>query len=282
MLGPEAAAAAFPLGGIGTGNVSIGARGELRDWEISNHADKGTWLPFTFFAIRARPQDGESVSRVLEARIGPPHEGDSGHHIGKVAGLPRLDSSRMSGEYPLLTIEFADEQLPVEVRLQAFTPLVPLDVDASGIPGAVLRYTVHNPLDRPVDVTVAGSMSAPIGIVDHNVFQMPVFEGRPRVAERRSERLSGLEFGTDLPDDHVHFGTAALTTADPGATVTPQWAVDFWQDGVQLFWDDFTVRRSARAAARDPGGRLRAGPVAREPAQAADRVAGGRGDPGGR
>ncbi len=240
VLDAGAAAAAFPLGGIGTGNVSIGARGELRDWEISNHADKGTWLPFTFFAIRACPQDGESVSRVLEARIGPPHEGDSGHHIGKVAGLPRLDSSRMSGEYPLLAIEFADEELPVEVRLQAFTPLVPLDVDASGIPGAVLRYTVRNPLDRPVDVTVAGSMSSPIGIVDHNVFQMPVFEGRPRVAERRSERLSGLEFGTDLPGDHVHFGTAALTTADPGATITPQWAVDFWQDGVQLFWDDFT------------------------------------------
>ena len=56
VLGPEAATAAFPLGGIGTGNVSIGARGELRDWEISNHPDKGTWLPFTFFAIRVCPE----------------------------------------------------------------------------------------------------------------------------------------------------------------------------------------------------------------------------------
>ncbi len=27
---------AFLLGGIGTGNVSIGARGEFRDWEIFN------------------------------------------------------------------------------------------------------------------------------------------------------------------------------------------------------------------------------------------------------
>jgi hypothetical protein len=27
------ARAAFPLGGIGTGTVSLGARGELRDWE---------------------------------------------------------------------------------------------------------------------------------------------------------------------------------------------------------------------------------------------------------
>lgn len=240
MLGPEAAVAAFPLGGIGTGNVSVGARGELRDWEIANRADKGTWLPFTFFAIRARPRDGEAMSRVLEARIGPPHEGDSGHHIGKVAGLPRLRSARMSGEYPLLGIEFSDDDLPVEVRLEAFTPLVPLDVTSSSIPGAVLRYTVRNPLDREVDVTVAGSMSAPIGIVDHNVFQMPVFEGRPSVGERRTDGLSGLAFGTDLPADHVLFGSAALATADPAATTTPQWAVDFWQDGVQLFWDDFT------------------------------------------
>jgi non-lysosomal glucosylceramidase len=34
--GPEATQAAFLLGGIGTGNVSVGARGEFRDWEIFN------------------------------------------------------------------------------------------------------------------------------------------------------------------------------------------------------------------------------------------------------
>ena len=31
---PEATQVAFPLGGIGTGNVSLGARGDLRDVEI--------------------------------------------------------------------------------------------------------------------------------------------------------------------------------------------------------------------------------------------------------
>ncbi len=240
-LGPDATVAAFPLGGIGTGNVSVGARGELRDWEIGNHPDKGTWLPFTFFAIRAQPSGGDPVSRVLETRIQPPHEGDSGHHIGRVAGLPRLASSRMRGEYPLLQIDFVDADLPVQVSLQAFTPLVPLDVNASGLPGSVLRYRVHNPTDDAVDVTVAGSMSSPIGVSGHNMFKMPIFEGRPFVRARRSECLTGLEFGTDLPDDHLLFGSAALATADPSTTVTPQWSVDFWQDGVQMFWDDFTA-----------------------------------------
>ena len=35
------ARAAFPLGGIGTGTVSLGARGELRDWELENSPAKG-------------------------------------------------------------------------------------------------------------------------------------------------------------------------------------------------------------------------------------------------
>src|SRR3954451_16248297 len=32
---------AFPLGGIGTGSISLGGRGQLRDWEIYNRPDKG-------------------------------------------------------------------------------------------------------------------------------------------------------------------------------------------------------------------------------------------------
>ena len=91
MLGPGAAAAAFPLGGIGTGNVSIGARGDLRDWEIANRPDKGTRLPFTFFAIRVRPRDGESVTPGARgAGSGRRTRATHGYHIGTVAGLPRL------------------------------------------------------------------------------------------------------------------------------------------------------------------------------------------------
>src|SRR6266581_66315 len=38
--GAAAGEVAFPLGGIGTGTVSLGARGELRDWEIFNRPAK--------------------------------------------------------------------------------------------------------------------------------------------------------------------------------------------------------------------------------------------------
>lgn len=44
----DAGVAKFLLGGIGTGNISVGARGELRDWEIFNWPGKGQFVPFSF------------------------------------------------------------------------------------------------------------------------------------------------------------------------------------------------------------------------------------------
>ena len=43
---------ALPLGGIGTGTVSFGGRGNLRDWEIVNRPAKGFHPGTAFFAIR--------------------------------------------------------------------------------------------------------------------------------------------------------------------------------------------------------------------------------------
>src|SRR4051812_50051917 len=83
-------AVAFPLGGIGTGNVSLGARGNLRDWEIFNRPGKGVQLPNTFFAIRAQAGDQPAVSRVLEGPVQPAHDLSHGYHPVTTAGLPRL------------------------------------------------------------------------------------------------------------------------------------------------------------------------------------------------
>lgn len=229
--------AAFPLGGIGTGNVSLGARGELRDWEFENLPDKGRLNPYSFFAIHAAPTGAPAVTRVLEARITGRHDWDAGYGFDRLAGLPRLDKATMHGEYPVVDIDFADEVLPVDVSLRAFTPLVPLDPDASGIPAAVLRYSVANPGDTPVDVTVVGSVSHTAGRGE-GPFGMRAAQS---VAWRESDGIRGLDFGIGLPEDDHGYGTMSLTTTDPSTTVKPQWATGFWPDGPRLFWDDLTA-----------------------------------------
>jgi len=199
-------ATAFPLGGIGTGNVSIGARGELRDWELENLPDKGRRNPYSFFAIHARPADGEPVTRVLEAVRTGRLDADAGFPFESLAGLPRLRGATLHGEYPVVDVDFTDDVLPVAVSLRAFTPLVPLDPDASGIPAAVLRYTVVNPGSTPVDVTVVGSMSHTAGRGE-GPFGM---RGTQRVRWREEGAVRGLDFGIDLPEDDFGYGTLSL------------------------------------------------------------------------
>ncbi|ROR96570.1 uncharacterized protein (DUF608 family) [Salana multivorans] len=249
--------AAFPLGGIGTGNVSLGARGELRDWELENGPDKGRVNPYSFFAIHAAPlarPDAASrpaVTRIVEAPLTGRHDLDAGYAFDRLAGLPRLAGATMTGRYPVVDIEFTDDDLPVEVSLHAFTPLVPLDADASGIPGAVLRYDVTNPGPDPVRVTVAGSMSHTAGRGE-GPYGM---RARQSVAWREDGGVRGLDFGVELPEDDPGHGTLSLTTTDPSVTVKPQWSVGFWPDGSRLFWNDFAsdglLEPEARATLED-------------------------------
>src|SRR4029079_19620266 len=85
-----ASALAFPLGGIGTGNVSLGARGDLRDWELGDRPAKGKRSPNTFFCIRVQVGDAAPIAKVLEGPIPAPHDLSHGYHPNTAAGLPRF------------------------------------------------------------------------------------------------------------------------------------------------------------------------------------------------
>ena len=57
---------ALPLGGIGTGTISLGGKGDLRDWEIMNRQAKGFTQEHCFIALYCRREDGSAVARGLE------------------------------------------------------------------------------------------------------------------------------------------------------------------------------------------------------------------------
>ncbi len=229
---------AFPLGGVGTGSISLGGRGELRDWEIFNRPDKGVSPAYAFPAIWARAEGSEPVARVLEARIQPPYEGSSGLGSQNVPGLPRLDAAVFTGEFPFARVAFQDAKLPVEVSLEAFSPFIPLEDEASGFPVAVLRYRVKNPGSRPVKVAIAYSVDNPVG--QQTRLGAP---GR-RNAARESSRAKGIFMDNPFLDSNDPLkGSFALgATADSGAiTRLTGWrGGSRWRVGPLAFWDDFS------------------------------------------
>src|SRR5262245_12245780 len=99
---------AFPLGGIGTGTVSLGGRGELRDWEIAIKPDKGHMLDNSFVALWYRAEGGEPSARILESELRPPFRGAFGIPRGGLPGMPRFAKGRFLGSYPFARVELED------------------------------------------------------------------------------------------------------------------------------------------------------------------------------
>ncbi|MGH2387916.1 MAG: GH116 family glycosyl-hydrolase, partial [Chloroflexota bacterium] len=201
--GPDANEVAFPLGGIGTGTISIGARGNLRDFEIWNEPRKGLVLPYTHFTLWSQSGSGPSVTRVLEGRIAPPYAASHGIHPNHGGGLPRFAESRFRGRYPTAELELRDPDVPVAADLLAFTPFVPLDADESGIPCAVFQWTLTNRSAEAVKATIVGSMLNPAVFSGTDEFgNLRSFpHGETRNVWRGDDRANGVVFeGPEVAD----------------------------------------------------------------------------------
>mgnify|MGYP001129753760 FL=1 len=240
--GRQLAEVAFPLGGIGTGTVSLGGRGNLRDWEIFNRPGKGVHMPFTFFALYCE-QGGTKLVRVLEGPLEPPFTTGFGFRRVFVPGLPRMEKARFKGEYPFAEVELSDGKVPLAVTLEAFNPLIPLNAEDSGIPAFVLRYRVRNNGASPAKITIAGSVVNPIGFagegqvdgLGNDKFGQNVNEVR-RTANLRGLAMSSRKAAPGSPA----FGTMALTTPWPDITYLTHWVRGDWWDDLQIFWDDLS------------------------------------------
>ena len=155
---------ALPLGGIGTGTVSLGGRGDLRDWEIMNIPAKGfVPKPSPFFAIYVKRKNGNSVVKALEGPLeNHEYEGQNGSQEPN-HGLPRFNNCSFDATYPFGIVNLSDSDVPVDISLEAFNPFIPGDTDTSGIPVAILRYKLTNKTKQAVKVSVCGNLPNFIG-----------------------------------------------------------------------------------------------------------------------
>ena len=151
----------MPLGGIGTGTISLAGRGSLVDWEIENRPNKGyvpTGMKGPHFAVRCATASGLKAARLLEGPLQPEeYEGEIGCAVPN-QGFPRFARATFRAAYPLAQIDLSDPGFPLSPHLEAFNPLVPGDAAASGIPAALFRWTVRNTTAEVMDVSLVGSI----------------------------------------------------------------------------------------------------------------------------
>jgi non-lysosomal glucosylceramidase len=233
---------AFPIGGIGTGSVSLGGRGDILNWEIFNRPDKGSKLNFSFFAVWVKQKGKKPVVRILEREAIPPYRGGGfGMSESALYGLPRLKEAEFTGEYPFARIDFKDKELPVKARLEAWNPFIPLDVDNSALPLAVFWWTFENPTKDTIEVSLASSLFNPIGSRYTNVKGETPGLGKNLNQYIDDGNFRGLLLSSEkVKSDDVNYGTMSMTTTHDDLDAQTCWYHGGWWDQCHIFWDDFS------------------------------------------
>ena len=243
---------ALPLGGIGCGSISISGRGELVDWEIMNRANKTLSESErnadsrTFFAIRIKGDGHESVTMLAGAVHPSELYADEGN-CAPQAGLPRFREARFDGAFPFGTVHLSDKDLPVKVKIRAFSPFIPGDSDDSSLPVAPIEYEVENLTDSEIEVSIAAFVRNIVG----NDGRMTGFTNRGltmsggekdnRVEFRRSANLAGITcLSAGVATNSPAYGTFSLVTDDRNADLSYRetCAGTAWRRTILEFWDD--------------------------------------------
>ena len=149
--GDELKYLAMPCGGIGAGELSIRGDGQLATWCLLNEVQFGNADGAHYLNPRVEDKRLEHGFAVSVRSAGQP------------ARVLRLNSTDFDdihfiGEYPIATLEYhrRNQDLPVAIRSEVFSPFVPLSVRDSANPVTLLSYTVTNVSDTRVEVALAG------------------------------------------------------------------------------------------------------------------------------
>ena len=245
---------ALPVGGIGTGTISLGGIGDLRDWEIMNKPAKGfvgtqTGNEAPFFAIYTKTEGEDPKTRAL---MGPvdinQYESKEGRGPNN-HGLPRFRECSFDAAYPFGQVNLSDPDMPVDVKVKAFNPFIPANADDSGIPIFILRYEVTNNTNKSMEVAISGSMANFIGSdgsewrLDWKGDFIPIGALKNKNQFKDQDGLKGIYmYSEGVRDDLETWGTMALSTPEKGeVSYRTSLSQRGWGNDLLDFWDDFSA-----------------------------------------
>ncbi|NQT00366.1 MAG: hypothetical protein HQ595_04700 [Candidatus Omnitrophica bacterium] len=144
------------LGGLGCGTLQIfpdGTRGVFtgqNNWEHPlgqlhwfRKGAGGDYRVANPFAVYVERKGKKAQAKLLQTV--------------SVAKLPTIKKIKYQGSFPIADLEFQDVDLPVKLKLRAFSPLIKEDYKNSGLPCAIYTFSVTNPTNSELKVSLLAS-----------------------------------------------------------------------------------------------------------------------------
>ncbi len=166
------------LGGLGTGSVELRKDGKFYNWTIFNNYPMGAGplldLPtkpndgdenaHLFFVVKYQLKGKQPVIKLLQIN----NDNSYGGLLNEAPEyyfpwLSSVEQISYSGRFPFVNMKFSDKNMPFDVFLEAYSPFVPHDPDASAIPGAYFDFKIVSKVAEPVEVCIIGTLRNLVG-----------------------------------------------------------------------------------------------------------------------
>ena len=180
LSGRELQYVGMPVGGIGAGQLYLGGDGSLWNWDIFN---KHSSAMAEHYAKPLMPDT--RLKQRFSITIG------NKTHALDAEGFKDVT---FRGEYPIGTVEYKDAGVPVSVKLEAFSPFIPLNADDSSLPATVMEFTVSNTSGKALEVMLSGELEN--GVCINSRWR----NGALRQRAIREEGLTTLLFSAENSD----------------------------------------------------------------------------------
>jgi non-lysosomal glucosylceramidase len=213
------------VGGIACGTVYLSGDGRLYVWDIFHQPHEGV-VPNHTSVPEGMQNIGDSGKKVRErdgANYLVPPTADNqanpfkqGFVLNVEGAAPRaMDGSgwaktRFTGKWPLGVVEYEDAACPLAVKLEAWTPFIPLSTADSSLPVTVMEYTLENRSSKSVKGDLTGIWENPVWALTKRKKKLPLSS---KTVKENGHAM--LLHGAGASDDKQaleagDFGTAAL------------------------------------------------------------------------
>ncbi len=153
------------LGGIGSGSVELLPDGEFHNWLIANQPR------LTEVCFENKVDDGESSTGALSfwirecvndsqpviRKLGMKTDADDFTYRMFSWNKP-VEKIEFDGRFPVCSLKYEDSALYSKLSLKAVSPFVPHDSDISSTPGFYMDFTIENPTDKKIDVSLLSTL----------------------------------------------------------------------------------------------------------------------------
>ncbi len=224
----------MPVGGIACGHLYLGGDGRLWLWHIfkaeySREKDHGQRFaamtlgghyanPDKVFTRETRPVDQGTVIKITS----------NGRPQVRTLDNKGFENIEFRGEYPIGKVKYKDDNFPVQVNLEAFSPFIPLDANESALPATIMSYKVQNTSSETLKVEIAKWLENAVCPFTNDpawgkrLNKVEKVKGRLTLLSSVNESATAHPSGEKLEDQHG-YGSMALSilNANGGEKVAP-------------------------------------------------------------